>query len=72
MSTYTVITGEPTSEQYEASSDSANTARRSLDQAQVLLEWSGDTPDCMAGLATYTHEEILALTQGPEWTELHE
>jgi|3_EtaG_2_1085321.scaffolds.fasta_scaffold07621_3 hypothetical protein len=72
MSTYTVITGEPTSEQYEASSNSASTARRSLDQAQVLLEWSGDTPDCMAALTIYTHAEILVLMQGPEWTEPHE
>ena len=69
MSSYTVITGEPTPAQYAVSSSSAATARRSLDEAQVLLEWAGEVPPEFSGLVIYDHAEALALMATPAWSE---
>ena len=69
MSNYTIINGEPTPDQYAVSSSSADTARRSLDDTKVLLEWAGEVPPEFSGLVIYDHEETLAIMATAAWTE---
>ena len=69
MSNYTIIGGEPTPAQYAASSSTAATARRSLDETKVLLEWAGEVPPEFSGLVIYTHSEALAIMATPAWAE---
>jgi len=55
---------------YETSKD---TVRKSVDGSKTFVKWDGDTPECVANLATkegpYTYEEILAIMDTPEWTD---
>jgi hypothetical protein len=43
------------------------TIRLSLDGMKTVLKFSGDVPDFLIGLQTYTHTEILAIMHTPEW-----
>lgn len=42
--------------------------RYSLDGSQALLKYEGIQPFFLLGKAEYTHEEILSILSGPEWT----
>jgi hypothetical protein len=51
---------------------SLDTIRKSIDETKVIVKWDGDTqPSCISSLTTiegtYTHSEILAIVDTPEW-----
>ena len=35
---------------------------------RVVLKYEGEKPSVFDGIATHTHEEILAIISGPDWT----
>lgn len=47
---------------------SADTLRYSLDGSKALLKYEGTQPFFLLGKTEYTHEEILNILSGPEWT----
>jgi hypothetical protein len=47
---------------------SANTLRYSVDGSKALLKYEGTQPFFLLGKTEYTHEEILSILSGPEWT----
>jgi len=47
---------------------SADTLRYSLDGTKTFVKFEGDTPSFLIGEPQYTHEEILSILSGPEWT----
>jgi len=58
------------SEVMETSSD---TLRKNLANTQSFVKYEGDQPPSVVALTTrsqeYSHEEILTLLAGPEWTD---
>ena len=48
--------------------DSSETSRYSLDNSKILARFEGDTPSFLIGEQQYTQEEILPITNGPEWS----
>ena len=52
---------------------SASTLRKNLAETQSFLKYEGDQPPSVAALTTksqeYTHEEILTLLAGTDWTD---
>lgn len=53
---------------------SEDTVRRSVDGTKTFVKWDTETsPACIDLLTTsegpYTHEEILTILAGPEWTD---
>ena len=44
------------------------TLRLSVDEKQTVLKFTGNTPAFLVGLQQYTHLEILAIMNNPEWT----
>ena len=44
------------------------TLRLSVDEKQTVLKFTGNTPAFLVGLQQYTHSEILAIMNTPEWT----
>jgi hypothetical protein len=52
---------------------SAETLRISVDGTKTFVKWEGDAPPGfyvnMTGEGPYTHEEILEILSGEEWTE---
>ena len=57
----------------EVMETSADTLRKSVDESKSFVKYEGDQPPSVAALTTksqeYTHEEILALLAGEEWTD---
>lgn len=47
---------------------SADTLRYSLDGTKTFVKYEGTQPFFLLGKTEYTHEEILAILDGPEWT----
>jgi hypothetical protein len=51
---------------------SAETVRKSVDQTKTFVKWEGEAPASVQSLITqskyYTHEEILNILSGQEWT----
>ena len=47
---------------------SADTLRYSVDGTKTFVKFTGDTPSFLIGEPQYTHEEILNILSGPEWT----
>ena len=47
---------------------SADTLRYSLDGTKTFVKYEGDQPSFLSGKQEYTHEEILSILSGPEWT----
>ena len=45
-------------------------SRKSLDGSKILARFEGDTPSFLIGEQQYTQEEILPITNGPEWSPL--
>ena len=56
----------------EVMETSADTLRKSVEESKSFVKYEGDQPPSVAALATrsqkYSHEEILALLAGEEWT----
>lgn len=52
--------------------DSLVTSRYSLDNSKILARFEGDTPSFLTGKPQYTNEEILAILEGAEWTDIDE
>ena len=46
----------------------ADLLRYKLDGSQALLQYEGTQPFFLLGKTEYTHEEILIILSGPEWT----
>ena len=44
------------------------TLRLSVDEKKTVLKFTGNTPAFLVGLQQYTHLEILAIMNTPEWT----
>jgi hypothetical protein len=51
---------------------SAETIRKSVDGTKTFVKWEGETPPSVQTLETkseeYTHEEILEILAGEDWT----
>lgn len=51
---------------------SAETVRKSVDEQKTFVKWEGEAPASIQTLTTksqyYTHEEILNILSGQEWT----
>ena len=47
---------------------SADTLRYSLDGAKTFVKYEGTQPFFLLGKTEYTHEEILTILSGAEWT----
>jgi len=47
---------------------SADTLRYSLDGTKTFVKYEGTQPFFLLGKMEYTHEEILSILSGPEWT----
>ena len=45
------------------------TLRKSLDGAKALLKWDGDTPSVFNGMTQYSHNQILTILNGSDWSE---
>ena len=60
----------------EVMETSAETLRENLAETQSFVKYEGDMPSSVTALTTksqeYTHEEILALLAGEEWTDPNE
>jgi len=57
----------------EVMETSADTLRKNLANTQSFVKYEGDMPSSVAALTTksqeYTHEEILTLLAGTDWTD---
>lgn len=57
----------------EVMETSADTLRNNLANTQSFVKYEGDMPASVAALTTksqqYTHEDILALLTGTDWTD---
>ena len=47
---------------------SADKLRYSLDGSKFVVKYEGTQPFFLLGKTEYTHEEILNILSGPEWT----
>ena len=47
---------------------SADTLRYSLDGTKTFVKYEDTQPSFLLGKTEYTHEEILTILAGPEWT----
>jgi len=43
-------------------------SRKSLDGSKILARYEGAQPSFLSGKMEYNQEEILAIVEGPEWT----
>ena len=42
--------------------------RKSLDGTKTILKWDGDTPSVFNGMTQYSHNQILTILRGSDWT----
>ena len=61
--------GNPVVDFSQIVENSAATVRRSLDGKLFIAKFMGETPSFLEGLDQYTHEEILAIVRGSDWTD---
>ena len=47
---------------------SADTLRYSIDGSKTFVKYEGTQPFFLLGKTEYTHEEILSILSGPDWT----
>ena len=71
MRTYVIIDASEVSsidfdQVLEADSDKL---RYSVDGTKTFVKFEGDTPSFLIGEPQYTHEEILNILSGPEWSD---
>ena len=52
---------------------SADTVRCSIDGTKTFVKWNNERPQFTLNLTTaegpYTHEEMLTILSGPDWTQ---
>ena len=48
--------------------NSEDTLRYSVDGSKFIVKYEGTQPFFLLGKTEYTHEEILSILSGPEWT----
>lgn len=57
----------------EVMETSADTLRKNLAETQTFVKYEGDMPASVTALTTksqeYTHEEIIVLLNGTDWTD---
>jgi len=70
MRTYVIIdASEVSSVDFDQVAEtSADTIRYSLDGTKTFVKYEGTQPFFLLGKTEYTHEEILSILSGPEWT----
>jgi len=70
MKTYVIIdSSEVSSVDFDQVLEtSAETLRFSLDGTKTFVKYEGTQPFFLLGKTEYTHEEILSILSGPEWT----
>jgi hypothetical protein len=70
MRKYVIINAEEVSlvDFNQVLNTSANMLRWSLDDTKTILKYEGTQPFFLLGKTEYTHEEILSILSGPEWT----
>jgi hypothetical protein len=70
MKTYVIIdASEVSSVDFDQVAEtSADTLRFSLDKTKTFVKYEGTQPFFLLGKTEYTHEEILSILSGPEWT----
>ena len=47
---------------------SPDTLRYSVDRTKTFVKYEGTQPFFLLGKTEYSHEEILSILSGPEWT----
>jgi len=52
----------------EVKEESSDTLSYSADGTQTFVKYEGTQPFFLLGKTEYTHEEILSILSGPEWT----
>jgi len=52
----------------QVSETSSDTLRYSIDGTKTFVKYEGTQPFFLLGKTEYTHEEILSILSGPEWT----
>ena len=65
---YVIRTYPQPPEVWAAQIEKDATCRKSLDGANVLLKWDGETPAILASDTVYDHAAISALLAGTDWT----
>ncbi len=70
MRTYVIIDASDVSsvDFDQVAETSADTIRYSLDGTKTFVKYEGTQPFFLLGKTEYTHEEILSILSGPEWT----
>jgi len=70
MRTYVIIdASEVSSVDFDQVAEtSADTLRYSLDGTKTFVKYEGTQPFFLLGKTEYSHEEILSILSGPEWT----
>ena len=48
--------------------NSEDTLRYSVDGSKFIVKYEGTQPFFLLGKTEYTHEEILSILSGPEWS----
>ena len=48
--------------------NSEDTLRYSVDGSKFIVKYEGTQPFFLLGKTEYTHEEILTILSGPDWT----
>tara|TARA_R100001463_G_scaffold28392_1_gene65040 strand:+ start:1653 stop:1901 length:249 start_codon:yes stop_codon:yes gene_type:complete len=61
--------GNPVVDFSQIVENSAATVRKSLDGKLFIAKFVGETPAFLKDLKQYTHEEILAIVRGSDWTD---
>ena len=51
---------------------STSCLRYSNDDSQTFVKFDGDTPSFLSGKTSYTHNGILSILNGEDWTEEEE
>ena len=75
-SLYVIVDGDPTAEQFNASTTPlievggalVSMARRSVDNMKTVLEFDEPIPPCFDAMVIYSHAAIVPIMQGPDWT----
>jgi hypothetical protein len=70
MRTYCIIDASEVSsiEFDQVLQTSVNSLKYSLDGTKTFVKYEGTQPSFLIGKTEYSHEEILAILAGPEWT----
>jgi len=70
MRTYVIIdASEVSSVDFDQVAEtSADTIRYSLDGTKTFVKYEGTQPFFLLGKTEYSHEEILSILSGPEWS----